>query len=82
MEKALQEIFPLLLFDKRIWLFGVNLVPPESDDENENIISYFAGAKTLNFVSLPNPFFPAAWAPPFSLRTLVGKGVLLLKNWG
>jgi hypothetical protein len=42
-EKALQELFPLFSFEQRFWFFGVNLVPPESNDESENIIPYFTG---------------------------------------
>jgi hypothetical protein len=43
MRKALQEFFPLLSFGQRFGLLGVNLVPPESDDESANIIPYFPG---------------------------------------
>jgi hypothetical protein len=41
--KALQEFFPLLSFEQRFRFFGVDLVPPESDDKSGIIIPYFAG---------------------------------------
>jgi hypothetical protein len=52
MGKALQELFPLLSFDKRIGLFSINLVPPESDDENGKIIPYFTRPTNSNFADL------------------------------
>ena len=38
----------------------------------------------MNRLRMMVRIFPACppWAPPFSFRTLVGKGFLLLKNWG
>jgi len=52
MGKALQELFPLLSFDQRIGLFGIDLVPPELDDENGDIISYFPRPTNSIFADL------------------------------
>jgi hypothetical protein len=43
MGKALQQIFPLFLFEQRIGRLGVNFSPPPTEDESGIILSYFAG---------------------------------------
>jgi hypothetical protein len=49
MEETLQKFLPLLPLGRRIRIFRMNLEPPASKNENENIISYFGGRKNLNF---------------------------------
>jgi hypothetical protein len=53
MEEALQKFLPLLPLGRRIRLFRMNLEPPASKDESENIISYFGGGTNLNFIQEP-----------------------------
>jgi hypothetical protein len=64
--KALQELFPLFSFEQRFRFFGVNLFPPECNDESGNIIPYSAGGTNAIFDDPRRPGFGSSLQGRFS----------------